>query len=62
MIRPCAIFYKILCLFVIRFLSLLRTMFPKPGDIIPLGALDLSKETMEVTHLIWGYFITKRGR
>jgi len=37
-------------------------MFPKVGDIAPLGALELFRGPMEVISLIGGHFITKRGR
>jgi len=37
-------------------------VFPNVDDIAPLGALELSRGAMEVTSLIGGHFITKRGR
>jgi len=39
------------------------SVFPKVGDITPIGAaLELSRGAMEVTSLIGGHFITKWGQ
>lgn len=38
-----------------------KTVFPKVGDIAPLGALELSRGAMKVTSSIRGHWISKRG-